>query len=163
LLHVTVPVAVLPGPGAAGKPVSTACISACGTMVMGSVSTLFPGVGSSPELPAVVTILSVPLAGAVKVLLHVMVALSTKGLGAGAGKQLTVAPAGKPLITHVGAGAAAGPAFVHTPVTVTLAPALTELGTVLTACISAPVAEEAVTVNTAVSHTVPLGGRAHTL
>jgi hypothetical protein len=163
LVHVTVPVAVLPGAGAAGKPVNTACISACGTMVIGSVSTLLAGVGSVAVLPAVVTILSVPLAGAVNVLVHVIVALSAKGLGTGEGKQPTVAPAGKPVITHVGAGAAAGPAFVHTPVTVTLAPAFTEVGTVFTACISAPVADVAVTVKAAVSHTAASGGKAHTL
>lgn len=88
-------------------------------------------------LPAVVEILSGPLAGAIKVLVQVIVPLTVRGLGTGEGVQLWVAPAGRPLKLQVAKVATLGPALVQTPDTVTLCPALALVGTVVSACISA--------------------------
>jgi hypothetical protein len=98
---------------------------------------LLAGVGSVVLEPAVVVILSEPLAGAVKVLVHVIAALKAKGLGTGAGVQDCVAPAGKPLKAQLAAAALLGPKLVHTPLTVTLCPAKADAGTVVTARMSA--------------------------
>jgi len=87
-----------------------------------SLSTLFAGTGSRVVLPAVVVIVRPPLAGRLKVALQLMREPGMKGeTGA---LQLAVVPAGKPLMTQVGAAALSGPLFVHTPVTVMAAPAL---------------------------------------
>jgi hypothetical protein len=137
LVQVTVPVTVEPAGALAGKPLTVACRSACSVMVSGLVLTLLPGTGSLVLLPAVVEMLNVPLAGAVKVLLQVRVALSASGLGTGLGKQLCVAPGGKPLRAQVGAVAPLGPKLVQTPLTVTGWPAVAVAGTVVTACRSA--------------------------
>lgn len=136
-VHVTVPVTVLPAGAVNGKPVTVACMSACGTIVIGALLTLLPVFGSVVLLPAVVVMLSGPLAGAVNVLVHVIVAPTANGFGAGFGVQVCVAPAGKPLNAHVGALATLGPAFVHVPLTVTGCPALTLPGTVVADCMSA--------------------------
>ena len=137
LVQVTVPVTTEPAGGLLGKPLMIACMSACGVMTIGLVSTLFDGFGSAVMLPAVVLMLSVPLAGAVNVLVQVIVALTAKGSGIGSGRQLCVAPGGNPLNTHVGVAAGPGPAFVQVPLTVTDCPANTLAGAVVTACISA--------------------------
>ena len=125
LVQVTVPVTTEPAGGLLGKPLMTACMSACGVMTMGLVSTLFDGFGSAVMLPAVVLMLSVPLAGAVNVLVQVIVALTVRGSGIGSGTQLCVAPGGNPLNTHVGVAAGLKPAFVQVPLTVTNCPATT--------------------------------------
>jgi hypothetical protein len=137
LVHVTVPVTVLPAFAVAGNPLTAAAISACGVTLTGSGSTLFAGTGSAVLLPAVVTILSDPVAGAVKVDVHVILLPTGNGFGAGFGVQVCVAPAGSPLSTQVSAAAGLGPLFVHVPVAVTLWPAFTVAGTVVTACMSA--------------------------
>jgi hypothetical protein len=137
LVHTTVPVTVLPAKAVAGMPVTTASISAWGTKVIGSVSTLLAGVGSVVLEPAVVVMLKVPLPGAVKLLVQLILAPTAKGLGTGEGKQLVVAPGGRPLITQVAAAAGLGPALVQLPVTVTGSPALTLAGTTLEARMSA--------------------------
>jgi hypothetical protein len=106
-------------------------------MARGLASTLLSGKGSAVLLPAVVVMFSEPLTGAVKVAVQVMSAPKASGLGTGLGTQLCVAPAGKPVKAQVGAAAPLGPALVHTPLTVTLWPAATATGTVVTACMSA--------------------------
>jgi hypothetical protein len=88
LVHVTVPLAVLPAIGLLGNPLTVATMSACGTTAMGLVCALLAGVGSAVALPAVVVMLSGPLAGAMKVAVQVMVALAANGLGIGLGAQL---------------------------------------------------------------------------
>lgn len=119
LVHVTVPLTVLPAGAVAGKPLTAAAISACGTMATGLVLTLLPGVGSAVELPAVVVMFNGPDAGALNVLVQVIVAPSARGLGAGFGRQDCVAPDGSPLKAQVGAAAALGPLLVQVPETVT--------------------------------------------
>jgi hypothetical protein len=95
------------------------------------------GTGSAVLEPAVVMMLSVPLAGAANVDVQVMLLPTASGSGAGLGVQVCVAPVGKPLRVQVGAAAGLGPLLVHTPLTVTGWPAFTVAGTVVTACISA--------------------------
>ena len=119
LVQVTVPVTVVPAGAVAGKPVTVACMSACGTTVIGAGLTLLPVFGSAVVLPAVVVIVSGPVAGAGKVLLQVIVAPTASGLGTGLGTHDCVAPGGKPLRTQVAAAAALGPALVQVPLTVT--------------------------------------------
>jgi hypothetical protein len=138
LVQVKVPVTKVPAfTGPAGKPLKTACMSACGTMAMGLVLTLLPLCGSAVALPAVVVMLKGPAPGAVKVLVQVMLEVMSKGLGKTAGMQVWVAPLGRPLRAQVGVAALLGPALVQVPLTVTLCPALTLAGTVVTACMSA--------------------------
>lgn len=119
LVQVTVPVTVLPAGGLAGKPLTAACMSACGVTLIGAVLTLLLGFGSAVRLPAVVLILSVPLAGAVNVLVQLMVLPTANGSGTGFGVHVTVAPAGRPLIVQVAALAGLGPLLTQVPVTVT--------------------------------------------
>lgn len=141
LVQVTVPVAVVPAAGLAGKPATVACMSACGVTDKGLVSVLLLTIGSAVDVPAVVVMFKLPpapkLAGAVKVLAHVMLPPTGRGFGAGLGVQLCVAPGGKPLNAHVGAAAGLGPALVQVPLTVTLWPAVTVGGTVVAARMSA--------------------------
>jgi hypothetical protein len=135
--HVAVPVTVLPAGGKAANPASVTAISACGVTAKGWASLLLATTGSAVVLPAVVVILSGPLAGAVKLAVHVRLLPTAKGLGTGLGKQVVDVPAGSPLNTHVGAVARLGPAFKHVPVTVAACPALTLAGTTVVACMSA--------------------------
>jgi hypothetical protein len=139
LVQLAVPLAVLPAGGLGGKPLTAAAMSARGTTGSASVSVLLPGVGSAVLEPALVLMFKLPptpkAAGAVKVLVQAM--LPPTGKGSGAGVQLCVAPAGKPLKAQVGAAAGLGPAFTQLPLTVTDRPALTEGGTVVVACMSA--------------------------
>ena len=137
LVQVTVPDTLAPAAAVAGNPVTVACISACGVTTRGLASTLFAGVGSSVELPAVVVMLRVPDAGAVNVLVQVMLPPNGSGSGIGLGLHDCVAPAGKPVSTHVGTAAPEGPALVQVPLTVTGWPATALAGTVVTACMSA--------------------------
>jgi hypothetical protein len=130
-------VTVLPALAVAGKPVTAAAMSACGTTGKGLVSVLLPLLGSAVVVPAVVVMLRGPLAGVVKVEVQVMLLPSAKGLGTGLGIQVWVAPAGKPLRAQVGAAAALGPLFVQLPLTVTGCPAVALAGTVVTAAMSA--------------------------
>jgi hypothetical protein len=119
LVQLTVPVTVLPALALAGKPLTAAAMSACGTTGKALVSLLLLVLGSAVLVPAVVVRLKGPLAGAMKVLVQVIAAPTAKGLGAGLGVQLWVAPGGKPLRAQVGAAAGLGPALVHVPETVT--------------------------------------------
>ena len=119
MVQVTVPVTVVPAGAVAGKPATVACMSACGTTVIGAGLTLLPVFGSAVVLPAVVVIVSGPVAGAVKVLLQVIVAPTASGLGTGLGTHDWVAPGGRPLSTQVAAAAGLGPALVQVPLTVT--------------------------------------------
>ena len=119
LVQVTVPLTVVPAAAVAGKPVTVACMSACGSTVIGAGLTLLPVFGSAVVLPAVVVIVSGPVAGAGKVLLQVIVAPTAIGLGAGLGMHDCVAPGGRPLSTQVAAAAGLGPALVQVPLTVT--------------------------------------------
>ena len=119
LVQVTSPITVVPAGAVAGKPETTACISACGVTFRGLLFTLFAGLGSAVELPAVVVMLSVPEAGVVKVLVQVTLAPMVSGFEMGFGTQLCVAPDGNPLSTQVGAAAALGPALLQVPLTVT--------------------------------------------
>jgi hypothetical protein len=141
LVQVTVPLAVVPAAGVAGKPLAVACMSASGATLRGSVSTLLLITGSAVEVPAVVVMFKLPpaprLAGAGKVLVQVMLPPTGNGLGAGAGVQLCVAPVGKPLKAQVGAAAGLGPALVQVPLTVTGWPAVAVGGTVVEARMSA--------------------------
>jgi hypothetical protein len=137
LVQVTVPVTVLPALALAGKPLTAAAMSACGVIGSDLVSVLLLLFGSAVVLPAVVVMFSGPLAGAVNVLVQVMLAPTASGSGTGFGVQLCVAPAGRPVNTQVGAAAALGPALVQVPLTVTLCPASALAGTVVTAPMSA--------------------------
>lgn len=139
LVQVTVPFTALPAGGLLGKPDSAAAMSACGTIVTGSVSTLLAGAGSDVVVPAVVVMFNGPVAGAVNVEVHVTVAPApvTCGSGIGLGVQVCVAPGGNPDNAHVGAAAALGPLLTHVPVTVTGCPAFTLAGTVVVATTSA--------------------------
>jgi hypothetical protein len=137
LVQVTVPVTVEPAGGLAGKPLMAACMSAWGTMGRVLVWALLALSGSAVLVPAVVVMLKGPLAGAVKVLVQVMLEVMSKGLGKTAGMQVWVAPLGRPLRAQVGVAALLGPALVQVPLTVTLCPALTLAGTVVRACMSA--------------------------
>lgn len=139
LVHVTVPVTRLPAGGLLGKPETAAAISACGTTVMGLVSTLFAGTGSAVVVPVVVVMFSGPVAGAVNVDVHVTVvpAPGACGSGIGLGVQLWVAPGGSPDNAQDGAAAGLGPLFTQIPDTDTGCPALTLAGTVVVATTSA--------------------------
>jgi hypothetical protein len=110
-------------------------------MEIGSMSVLLVLLGSVVLVPAVAVMGKVPpgpkLLGALKVLVQVMAEPTAKGLGAGEGVQLCVAPAGKPLKAQVGLAAALGPLLVQVPVTVTGWPAATVPGTVTLAAMSA--------------------------
>jgi hypothetical protein len=137
LVQVTVPVTVLPALTLAGKPVTVATMSACGTTGIDLVSVLLLLTGSAVVVPAVVVMLKGPLAGAVKVDVQLMLLPSARGLGTGLGVQVWVAPAGKPLRAQVGAAAALGPLLLQVPLTVTGCPAVALVGTVVTAAMSA--------------------------
>jgi hypothetical protein len=137
LVQVTVPVAVLPAAGFAGKPLTAAAMSACGVIATGSLSLLFDVFGSAVLVPALALMFSAPNVGALKVLVHVIDEPAASGFGAGLGVQLCVAPGGKPLKAHVGLAAALGPVLVQTPLTVTGWPAATVPGTVTVAVMSA--------------------------
>jgi len=96
--------------------------------------------GSGVVLPAVVTIWTVPAFVGVNVVVHVIVPSTGNGLGAGAGLQVVVAPAGVPPgkpTTQVGLAAGSGPKFLHVVITVTGVPIVpgTLVGPV--ACMSA--------------------------
>ena len=136
-VQVTTPFTVDPAGAVAGKPDTTACISASGVMDNGWVSTLLLGVGSVVPLAAVVMMLNTPEAGAVKVLVQVTLAPTASELGIGFGTHVCVAPDGNPPSTQVGAPAALGPALLQVPLTVTGCPAMALAGTVVTACMSA--------------------------
>jgi hypothetical protein len=136
-VQVTVPVTVLPAGALAGNPLTVATMSACSTMDKGLVSALLLLLGSAVVLPAVVVMLSGPLAGVVKVEVQVMLLPTAKALGSGLGVQLCVAPTGKPLKAQLGAAAGLGPLLVHVPLTVTGCPALALAGTVVAATMSA--------------------------
>jgi hypothetical protein len=141
LVQVMAPLAFEPAGGLLGKPLATATMSACGAIVSGLMSVLLAGSASAVEVPAVVVMFKLPpapkLAGALKVLVQVMLEPTASGSGAGLGAQLCVAPAGKPLNAQVGAAAALGPALLHTPLTVTGWPAAMPVGTVVVARMSA--------------------------
>jgi hypothetical protein len=137
LVQITLPVRVSPALAVVGKPLLAACMSARGLTVSGSVSALLPATGSVVLVPAVVVMFKVPLAGALKVLVQLMLPPTGKGLGAGLGVQVCVAPVGKPLKAQVGAAAGLGPAFVQVPLTVTGWPATADVGTEVAACMSA--------------------------
>jgi hypothetical protein len=72
LVHVTVPLTVDPTGALAGNPDTMACMSACGVIARGLVSTLLPLTGSGVVEPAVVVMLSGPEAGALNVLVQVI-------------------------------------------------------------------------------------------
>jgi hypothetical protein len=72
LVQVTVPLAVLPAGGLAGKPLTAAAMSATCVTAIGSVSVLLAGVGSAVPLPAVVVMFNAPLVGAVKLAVQVI-------------------------------------------------------------------------------------------
>lgn len=137
LVQATVPVAVVPAGGLLGKPLTTVCISAWGTTVMGLVSVSLATTGSAVALPAVVVMFKGPPAGAVKLAVQVMAAPSARAAGKGLGVQLCVVPAGSPVNTQVGVAALLGPLLVQMPDTVTLWPALTLADTVVAAAMSA--------------------------
>lgn len=137
MVQVIVPLTVLPALGLVGNPSTAATMSACGTTAIGSVSALLLVFGSAVALPAVVVILREPLAGAMKVLVHVMLLPTASAAGSGLGVHDCAAPAGNPLKAHVGLTAALKPVLEHVPDTVTLCPALTLSGTVVEATISA--------------------------
>jgi hypothetical protein len=71
-VQVTVPLAVVPAGAVAGKPLIVADISDTGLTASGRVSALLAGNGSGVALPAVVVMLSGPLAGAGNVELQVI-------------------------------------------------------------------------------------------
>jgi hypothetical protein len=136
--HLTVPETVEPANGLAGKPCARADMSASATTPSALLSTLLAGAMSEVKLPAVVLILSPPLAGAGKVLVQVMLCPTDNTCGSGFGAHVCEAPAGSPLKTHVGLVASLPPKFVHTPLTVTGEPAFGAVaGTVVNARISA--------------------------
>lgn len=137
LVHVIVPFTGCPALAVAGKPEAVACISDTGDTANGRVSVLLGATGSGVALPAVVVMLSVPLAGAVKVDEHVIDCPTANGLGSGLGAQVCVAPPGRPDSAQAGEAAALGPALVHTPLTVTGWPAVTLGGTLVVARMSA--------------------------
>lgn len=84
------------------------------------VLVLLEATGSVVEVAAVVVMLSTPLAGAVKVLVHTMLAPDTRLVTGGVGVHDCVAPNGRPDSEQVAAAALLGPAFVQVPLTVTL-------------------------------------------
>jgi hypothetical protein len=86
--QVAVPVTVEPATGLVGKPLSVATKSASATIPKGRVSTLLAVTSSCVRLPAVVLMLSPPLAGAGKVLVQVIVSPMTNTAGSGSGEQL---------------------------------------------------------------------------
>ena len=96
-----------------------------------------PELGSAVVLPAVVETFSVPAAGALNVLVQVMVAPTANGFGTGLGKHDCVAPAGNPLRPQEGAAALLGPLLVQVPDTVIGCPATADGCTVVTATMSA--------------------------
>ena len=120
-----------PGPEAGND----AAMSAVGAGPIARVSTLFAGKGSAVKDPAVVMMASVPLAGAGKVLVHVITPPTASGLAAA--EQRCTAPTGKPLRAQLGVAAALGPLLVQVPLTVTGCPATVDAGTVVTAAMSA--------------------------
>lgn len=120
LVQVTVPLTVLPTAAVLGKPEMTTCMSACGRMSTRADVRLLPVFPSAVLLPAVVVIVSGPLAGAVKLLVQLMLAPTASGFGAGLGVQVCVAPLGKPPSAHVGVAAGLGPSLVQVPDTVTV-------------------------------------------
>jgi hypothetical protein len=65
LVHVTVPLAVLPAIGLLGNPLTVATMSACGTTVVVALAVLLAGVGSAVAEAAVPVTVTLPLAGAV--------------------------------------------------------------------------------------------------
>ena len=137
LVHVTVPVTAVPAFAVAGNPVTFARMSACGIISRGLLSMLLLMTGSAVALPAIVVMLNVPLAGAVKVLLHTILAPTTSGFGTRLGRQVCAAPGGSPLKAQVGDAASLGPALVQVPETVTGWPAVADDGTVVRARMSA--------------------------
>ena len=118
-VQVAVPVTTVPAGALAGKPVTSACISACGVIAKGLLSTLFELLGSDVTDPAVVEMFNVPFAGAENVLVQVICDAIGKFAGKGLGLQDCVAPAGRPERVQVGVAATLGPKFEQTPVTVT--------------------------------------------
>jgi hypothetical protein len=136
LVHVSVPVALLPASGLASNPLKPTAISATGLMVMRLLSTLLLGLVSTVPLPAVVMMFRLPLAGAAKLALQLTLWFLASGSGTGLGVQLCTAPLGKPPSTQVGATAASGPKFKQTPSTVMACPAAALLGAVVVAFMS---------------------------
>jgi hypothetical protein len=118
-VQVAVPVTTVPAGALAGNPVTSACISACGVITSGLLSTLFELLGSDVEEAAVVEMFNVPFAGAEKVLVQVICDAMAKFAGNGLGLQDCVAPGGSPESTQVGAMATLGPKLEQAPVTVT--------------------------------------------
>ena len=121
LVQVPVTVTDCPALTVAGATVIAAFMSARGVTVRVALLTLLAPLGSLVVVPAVVVMVSGPLAGALKVLVQVIELLTVSGLGAGA--QLCVAPLGKPLSAQVGVAASLGPLLMQVPVTVTDVPA----------------------------------------
>ena len=74
LVQVTVPLTRLPAPALDGKPLSAACMSACGFTATGWLAWLLPGTGSAVPEPAVTSTVTEPLAGALKLLLQLRLA-----------------------------------------------------------------------------------------
>lgn len=88
MVHVRVPVAVLPASRLLTKPLNLAPMSACKAMPRGTVWALLAVTSSCVRLPAVVEMLSAPPLGVMKVLLQLMLSPMAKVLGSGLGVQL---------------------------------------------------------------------------
>jgi hypothetical protein len=94
---------------------------------------LFVGTGSAVVDPVVIVAVTLPLTGAMYVTLHTMFAPLDNGATVGlAGVQFTVAPAGSPVNVQRAATASLGPLFAHVTMPVTVCPAFTVVGNVLT-------------------------------
>jgi hypothetical protein len=130
LVQVTAPLTALPGSGLVGKAVIATAMSAWTATLIGVLAGLFVATGSGVLLAAVAEIVTEPLAGAVKLTAQLIDAPTASGLGAGAGVQFTVAPAGRPAVgtLQVGDAAGSGPLLVQATVPVTVLPGCGLLG-----------------------------------
>lgn len=124
LVHVKVPVAVLPAGGLDGNPVMLACKSACNTTAEFVLELLLLGSGSVVVLAAAAVIATVPpLTGAIKLTSQLIVAPTPSKLAGLEGLQMTFAPAGKPVMLQLALAAMLGPLLVHVTLPVTTLPA----------------------------------------
>lgn len=139
LVHVKVPVTGEPAAGLGGKPVTAACMSACGTGVTVAVAISLPGLASAVADPAVpVILIGAPSAGAINDTLHVIVLPTASVATGGVGLHTVVAPGGRPVTAQVAVCAALGPLLKQVTTPVTVLPAGGLVGNpAMPACISA--------------------------
>jgi hypothetical protein len=113
--------------------VVVACMSACAVTLTSMPAVLLALTGSVVEVVAAARTFTVPLAGAVKLTLQVILSLRAREATGDGGAQTTEAPGGSPVTAQLALAASLGPVLVQVTVPLTVLPALALSANPLTA------------------------------